>query len=230
MGIEPTCSAWKADVLPLNYARVGRDRGGEAAVEVRWVLRARVGARRTRRATPEGLVGGTGFEPVKAMPSDLQSDPFGHSGILPWGPGSPTAGRGCRGDSDPVRTRERRRRRAALPSHRFGLVASERSGANSGTSAGASGGTRTHNHLITNQVLCQLSYAGFGSLATCRARRPGWTLQRFQRAEVARSRAGGRGRDGTDPAERCKGVLEDPGDGPVAGAHSGRDPSALNRS
>ena len=21
MGIEPTCSAWKADVLPLNYAR-----------------------------------------------------------------------------------------------------------------------------------------------------------------------------------------------------------------
>ncbi len=22
MGIEPTCSAWKADVLPLNYTRL----------------------------------------------------------------------------------------------------------------------------------------------------------------------------------------------------------------
>ena len=22
MGIEPTCSAWKADILPLNYTRV----------------------------------------------------------------------------------------------------------------------------------------------------------------------------------------------------------------
>ena len=230
MGIEPTRSAWKADVLPLNYARIGRDRdeilGGRCGgcCELAW------GARRTRRATRRGLVGGTGFEPVKAMPSDLQSDPFGHSGILPWDPGSPTAQGAVAGTSDPVRTRERRRRRAALPSHRFGLVASERSGANSGTSAGASGGTRTHNHLITNQVLCQLSYAGFGSLATCRARRPGWTLQRFQRAEVARSRAGGRGRDGTDPAERCKGVFEDPGREPPGGAHGGRGPAGLNHS
>ena len=22
MGIEPTCSAWKADILPLNYTRI----------------------------------------------------------------------------------------------------------------------------------------------------------------------------------------------------------------
>ena len=29
------------------------------------------------------LVGREGFEPSKAKPSDLQSDPFGHSGISP---------------------------------------------------------------------------------------------------------------------------------------------------
>ena len=50
MGIEPTSSAWKAEVLPLNYTRK--------------------------------LVG-AGFEPAKAKPSDLQSDPFDRSGIPP---------------------------------------------------------------------------------------------------------------------------------------------------
>ncbi len=29
------------------------------------------------------MVGGGGFEPPKAMPTDLQSVPFGHSGIHP---------------------------------------------------------------------------------------------------------------------------------------------------
>ena len=32
-------------------------------------------------------MGGTGFEPVKAEPSDLQSDSFNHSEILPDGYG-----------------------------------------------------------------------------------------------------------------------------------------------
>ena len=50
MGIEPTPSAWKAEVLPLNYTRK--------------------------------LVG-AGFEPAKAEPSDLQSDPFDRSGTPP---------------------------------------------------------------------------------------------------------------------------------------------------
>ena len=31
------------------------------------------------------LVGGEGFEPPKASPTDLQSAPFSHSGILPLG-------------------------------------------------------------------------------------------------------------------------------------------------
>ena len=34
------------------------------------------------------------------------------------------------------------------------------------SSDGASGGTRTHNRLITNQVLCQLSHAGVDEAST----------------------------------------------------------------
>ena len=30
------------------------------------------------------MVADTGFEPVKALPADLQSAPFGRSGNLPW--------------------------------------------------------------------------------------------------------------------------------------------------
>ena len=57
-GIEPASSAWKAEVLPLNYAR---------------------GACGSRL----NLVEGEGFEPSKSMTSDLQSDPFGRSGTPP---------------------------------------------------------------------------------------------------------------------------------------------------
>ena len=56
-GIGPACSAWKADVLPLNYTRDS--------------------------FSPEKMVEGGGFEPPKAEPSDLQSDPFDHSGTPP---------------------------------------------------------------------------------------------------------------------------------------------------
>jgi hypothetical protein len=55
MGIEPTLSAWKAEVLPLNYTRF----------------------------LSLNLVEGEGFEPSKAEPSDLQSDPFDRSGTPP---------------------------------------------------------------------------------------------------------------------------------------------------
>ncbi len=55
MGIEPTSSAWKAEVLPLNYTRTD----------------------------PPHLVEGGGFEPPKAEPPDLQSGPFGRSGTPP---------------------------------------------------------------------------------------------------------------------------------------------------
>ncbi len=55
MGIEPTLSAWKAEVLPLNYTRSPNSQ----------------------------LVEGVGFEPTKAEPPDLQSGPFNHSGTPP---------------------------------------------------------------------------------------------------------------------------------------------------
>ena len=55
-GIEPASSAWKAEVLPLNYTRLVRS---------------------------PFLVEGEGFEPSKAKPSDLQSGPFDHSGTPP---------------------------------------------------------------------------------------------------------------------------------------------------
>ncbi len=57
MGIEPTLSAWKAEVLPLNYTRL--------------------------YLSFSKLVEGEGFEPSKAEPSDLQSDPFDRSGTPP---------------------------------------------------------------------------------------------------------------------------------------------------
>jgi hypothetical protein len=68
MGIEPTSSAWKAEVLPLNYTRCG-DRAYHALTEI--------------LCSGPSLVEGGGFEPPKAEPSDLQSDPFGHSGTPP---------------------------------------------------------------------------------------------------------------------------------------------------
>ena len=57
-GIEPASSAWKAEVLPLNYTRGSLGRRYK-------------------------LVEGEGFEPSKSMTSDLQSDPFGRSGTPP---------------------------------------------------------------------------------------------------------------------------------------------------
>ena len=46
------------------------------------------GAQKKNTDRPEGqsvfLVGEDGFEPSKALPADLQSVPFGHSGIPPY--------------------------------------------------------------------------------------------------------------------------------------------------
>ena len=41
-------------------------------------------------APPRVMVGGIGFEPMKAKPADLQSAPFNHSGIRPHGAGNRT--------------------------------------------------------------------------------------------------------------------------------------------
>ena len=69
MGIEPTPSAWKAEVLPLNYTRELAESGLSPGFDppIRKVL----------------LVEGVGFEPTKAEPSDLQSDPVDRLGTPP---------------------------------------------------------------------------------------------------------------------------------------------------
>ncbi len=71
MGIEPTPSAWKAEVLPLNYTRVTHNRRQETE-SMPYPL----------SSISVGMEGG-GFEPPKAKPPDLQSGPFDRSGTPP---------------------------------------------------------------------------------------------------------------------------------------------------
>ena len=63
MGIEPTCSAWKADVLPLNYTRSTQTKAYSLGLYI--------------------VVEGRGFEPLKLKTADLQSAPVGRLGIPP---------------------------------------------------------------------------------------------------------------------------------------------------
>ena len=101
MGIEPTSSAWKAEVLPLNYTRRWRPLEGLRAPPIAHVCRGLVGSRpitklqqrrhrEQRRSSFEGprvlshpVVEGVGFEPTKAEPADLQSAPVDRLGTPP---------------------------------------------------------------------------------------------------------------------------------------------------
>src|SRR5262249_25952372 len=95
---------------------------------------------------PRGeLVGGAGFEPAKAEPPDLQSGPVGRFGIRPALP----CARSLQSDGTAIVSP------LAIPIR-----------------SGASDGTRTHNLQITNQVLCQLSYASGPAAAKGRRRIP----------------------------------------------------------
>ena len=165
MGIEPSRSAWKADVLPLNYARrLGANRRLARSGRLAWESR-----RDETGSTVWRLVAGTGFEPVKALPSDLQSDPFGRSGISP---GCDLAVPGPNAPGAPLVAHSRRPARSArsrvilgsmyVSMERARRVADGRSPAARRSAIdrrGASGGSRTRNPLITNQVLYRLSYA-----------------------------------------------------------------------
>ena len=65
MGIEPTSSAWKAEVIAIIRYPQNNFTLTYGYPNI------------------EKMVEGGGFEPPKAEPSDLQSDPFGHSGTPP---------------------------------------------------------------------------------------------------------------------------------------------------
>ena len=78
MGIEPTLSAWKAEVLPLNYTRPS------SFVYRQPPVRPKVSNPPFSHPVPAGHeVEGGGFEPPKAEPTDLQSAPFDRSGTPP---------------------------------------------------------------------------------------------------------------------------------------------------
>jgi hypothetical protein len=82
-GIEPAPSAWKVEVLPLNHTR-----RTILATSATWPRPGTAFARCALDTSPsklntDCLVEGVGFEPTKAVPSDLQSDPFDRSGTPP---------------------------------------------------------------------------------------------------------------------------------------------------
>ena len=94
-GIEPSSSAWKAVALPLSYTRL--------FTHAQWSQMSNAQAPMTNALSlvigiwsfvifvsqwsfvmRHFLMGGAGFEPAKALPSDLQSDPFDRSGNPPF--------------------------------------------------------------------------------------------------------------------------------------------------
>ena len=93
-GIEPSSSAWKAVALPLSYARNYIQRLPRLPPEPPTIKKVTADQQPTTslpiqsnpiQTLPKSPhVGGVGFEPTKAMPSDLQSDPFDRSGNPPW--------------------------------------------------------------------------------------------------------------------------------------------------
>ena len=79
MRIELTLSAWKAEVLPLNYIRkIWSGRRDSNSRPSPWQGDALPLSH--FRLFDEKLVEGDGFEPSKAVLTDLQSAPFGRSG------------------------------------------------------------------------------------------------------------------------------------------------------
>ena len=77
-GVEPSSLAWKAIALPLSYTRWFSCLCGMFHFGILWCF-----IEFLLSGHPFYVVGSTGFEPVKALPSDLQSDPFDRSGNSP---------------------------------------------------------------------------------------------------------------------------------------------------
>ena len=75
-GIEPASSAWKAEVLPLNYTRY----------EIQTMNRYKQDNLEFPRLASLKSGGGGWIRTSEAFASDLQSDPFGRSGTPPFAP------------------------------------------------------------------------------------------------------------------------------------------------
>ena len=94
-GIEPSSLAWKAMALPLSYTRKKPEKPANLFAPPTYSLRSKATSSWSMRLELESgrpphnrlnrndQMGGAGFEPAKALPSDLQSDPFDRSGSPP---------------------------------------------------------------------------------------------------------------------------------------------------
>ena len=156
MGVEPTSSAWKAEVLPLNYTRQAQSQRFLPTLPAHTQIQ-------------NNMVEGGGFEPPKAEPSDLQSDPFGHSG-------TPPRERSCvfslsAMPMSTIFTPEFLTFRApAVPKPGGNTVKKTPERLTPGLLIGAGTKSRTRDLLITSQLLYQLSYTGNETFA-CQNRR-----------------------------------------------------------
>ena len=82
MGIEPTPSAWKAEVLPLNYTRLSDHYSQPTPV----LTASNPHHHRPRKLSTTAsafMVEGAGFEPAYSERTDLQSVAFNHSATPP---------------------------------------------------------------------------------------------------------------------------------------------------
>ena len=142
-GIEPAPSAWKAEVLPLNYTR--------KLVLALCPAPATPSLSASLRAT---MVEGAGFEPAKLSRQIYNliplaaREPLQRSRIFCCSIGRVSTQTTVAGNM----------------SHHGGYPYGGR---------GAGEGNRTPNLLITNQLLCQLSYAS-GARDRVSLRRPAW--------------------------------------------------------
>ena len=75
-GIEPASSAWKAEVLPLHNARI-------TIIQLALTLSDAVAFSPQIAHLTQLYGGGRWIRTTEAFASDLQSDPFGRSGIPP---------------------------------------------------------------------------------------------------------------------------------------------------
>ena len=78
-GIEPASSAWKAEVLPLNYTRaLNTEVGANVFTPI-----PKISFLRSAFCSVSPVGGWGWIRTTEAYASDLQSDPFGHSGTPP---------------------------------------------------------------------------------------------------------------------------------------------------
>ena len=178
--LELASSAWKAEVLPLNYTRVSLARALFPTCHPVPGPNRAPGTLCLSFRAPETSGGGGWIRTTEACASDLQSDPFGHSGTPPKSGGrfcprpypmsidfpapapayNPMIHRVILHSIAPLKAPGQPRIRSpkSTPdgrSHPCRVELSDQFG-----TSGAATKSRTRDLLITNQLLYQLSYSG----------------------------------------------------------------------